>query len=308
MRTFYLVILLLTCGCTTIEHNAFVSPSESLYYKANRSYEEKDFATAIRLYNEFLEAKPRSELVVSTNLNLGMSHYYSGDYKQSYLILKKLDITDENIKKYVDGILKICQTEAGSEIEAEKKAELAAATDKTKASQVKIRITDASIDNFGSVVLVGKTNRIASVTVNGEKVALDGNNEFSASVAWKKGRSITIAAKDESGGLSELDYFPDGESPEEPEGLGVINTSSNSIEIEWDENNENDIKGYRLFYRLKSGSTKEVPEIIEDTQYEVVGLRGYVEGANRTFEFYLRAVDKMNNESDDSDILEVVLP
>jgi len=308
MRTFLLIFSLLVCGCTTMEHNAFVSPSESLYYKANQSYEDKEFSAAIGLYNEFLEAKPRSDLAVPAKLNLGMSHYYSGDYKQAYLTLKEIGIEDENIKEYVGGILKICEAEAGDEIKAEKKAELAAATDKTKAGQVKAEITDAYVDDFGSVVLTGKTNRIAAVTVNGEKVALDGNNVFTASVSWKKGRSITIAAKDESGGSSEFDYFPDGESPEEPEGLSVINTSSNSIEIEWEENDENDMKGYRLFYRLKGGSTKEVPEIIEDTKHEVVGLQGFVEGANRTFEFFLKAVDKMNNESDDSDILEADLP
>ncbi len=308
MRTFLLIVMLLACGCTAMEHNAFVSPSESLYYKANRSYEDKEFSAAIGLYNEFLEAKPRADLAVPAKLNLGMSHYYSGDYKQAYLTLKEIDIEDESIKKYVDGILKICRAEAGDAIEAEKKAELATATDKTKAGQVKIEIIDAYIDDFGSVVLEGKTNRIATITVNGEKAALDGNNVFTASVTWRKGRPISVTAKDESGGSSKLDYFPDGESPEEPEGLSAINTSSNSIEIEWDENDEDDIKGYLFFYRLKGGSTKEVPEIIEDTKYEVVGLQGYVEGANRTFQFYLRAIDKMNNESNDSDILEADLP
>ena len=308
MRAFLLIVSLLVCGCTTMEHNTFVSPSESLYYKANQSYKDKEFSAAIKLYNEFLEAKPRSDLAVPAQLNLGMSHYYSSDYKQAYLTLKEIDIADESIKGYVDGILKICRAEAGDEIEAEKKAELAAATDKTKTGRVKIDITGAYIDDFGSVVLEGKTNRIAAVTVNGEKVALDGNNVFKASVSWKKGHSIPVAAKDESGGLSELDYFPDGESPRKPEGLGVVNASSNSIEIEWEENDEDDMKGYRFFYRLKGGSIKEVPELIEDTKYEVVGLQGQVEGANRTFEFYLRAVDKMNNESDDSDILEADLP
>lgn len=308
MRIFLLIFSLLVCGCTTMERNALVSPSESLYYKANESYEDKEFATAIGLYNEFLEAKPRSDLAVSAKLNLGMSHYYSGDYKQAYLTLKEIDIEDESIKEYINGILKICQAKAGDEIEAEKKAELAAATNKTKAGQVKVQITDAYLDDFGSVVLEGKTNRIATVTIDGERIALDGNNVFVASVSWKKGRSITVSAKDESGGSSEFDYFPNGESPEEPEGLSVINASSNSIEIEWEENDENDIKGYLLFYRLKGGATREIPELIEDTKHEVIGLQGYVEGANRTFEFYLRAVDKMNNESDDSNILEEDLP
>ena len=308
MRTFFLITLLLACGCTTMENNMLVSPSESLYYKANKSYEDKEFIAAINLYNEFLEAKPRSDLAVSAQLNLGMSYYYSVDYKQAYLTLKEVTVEDENIKTYVTGILKICKAEAGDAIETEKKTKLAVATSQSKASQVKIEVTDAYVDDFGSVVLRGKTNRIATVTVDREKAALDGNNVFTASVTWKKGRPISVTAKDEGGGLSEFNYFPDRENPEEPEGLNSINTSSNSIEIEWDENSEDDIKGYRLFYRLKGGSTKEVPDLIEDTKYEVVGLQGHVEGANRTFQFYLKAIDKMNNESDDSDILEVDLP
>ena len=306
MRIFLLIAMLLICGCTTMEHNALVSPSESLYYKANKFYEDKDFSQAIEYYNKFLEAKPRSKIAVSANLNLGMSYYYSGNYKQAYLTLKEITLEDENIKGYVDNILKMCESAAGDEIAAEKKVKLTASS--AKGGQVRIEILDAYIDDFGSLVIKGKTNRIATVIVEGKKTALDGNNMFISSVSWKRGQSIVVAAKDESGISSELDYYPDGESPDEPEGLSVINKDSNSIEIEWDENDEDDIKGYRLFYKLKGGSAKEAPDIIKDTKYEVVGLASFVEGANRTFQFYLRAVDKMDNESDDSDILETDLP
>ena len=149
MRTLLLISLLLVCGCTSMEHNAFVSPSESLYYKANQSYEDKEFSAAIGLYNDFLEAKPRSDLAVPAQLNLGMSDYYSGEYKQAYLTLKEIDITDESIKRYVDGILKTCQAQAGDEIKAEEKAEQVAAADTTKSGQIKISITDAYLDDFG---------------------------------------------------------------------------------------------------------------------------------------------------------------
>jgi hypothetical protein len=308
MRLFLLVALITTCGCAAMEHNTLISPSESLYYKANESYEQKAFSEAIELYSKFLEESPRSNLAVPAKLNLGMSYYYTKDYKQAYLTLKETEVKDANIKEYVDGILKICQAEAGDAIEAEKKTELSETTGTTIDGQIQILVSNAYIDDFGTLVLEGMTNKAATVTIDGEQAPLDGRNIFKASVSWRKGRSITIIAKDASGGSNELDYFPDGESPEEPEGLSVISASSNSIEIEWEESNEDDIKGYRLFYRLKGGSTKEVPNLIEDTEYEVVGLEGYVDGSNRTFQFYLRAVDQMNNESDDSDILEADLP
>lgn len=308
MRILPLIVLLLISGCTTMDHSKIVSPSESLYYRADKQYEDKNFREAIDLYKEFLEAAPKSDLAVPANLNMGMSYYYSGDYKEAYLTLKEIDLEDENIKEYVEGILNICKAEAGDEIKAEEQVKDAEATKKGAGGQIQVEVTDAYIDDFGSVVLTGKTNRVLTVLVDGKKAALNENNVFTASASWKRGKSILVVAKDDSGGKRELDYFPDRENPDEPEGLRARNTSENSAEIEWDENTEDDIKGYRLYYRLKGGSSREVPEIIEETNYEVVGLQTMVEGANKTFEFYVRAVDKMNNESDDSDILEVTIP
>ncbi len=308
MRALLLIALLFTYGCTTMDQRAIISPSESLYYKANEFYENKEFYAAIDLYEQYLETKPRSSLSVPAKLNLGMSHFYNASYKEAYTTLKDLDQKDENIKAYVDTILKTCEAEAGDEIKAEEQAKQAAVTAQASAGSIEIEVLDVYLDDFGSVVLKGKTSIEATVIVNNDAVTLDKTNTFTASVSWKKGNSISITAKDASGASGELSYFPDGESPEEPESLRVVNTSSNSAEIEWDKNYADDIKGYRLYFRLKGGSTREVPDLIEDTKYEVVGLANYVEGSNKTFEFYLRAVDKMNNESEDSDILEVTIP
>ncbi len=302
-----IVVLLATSGCTTMDHSQIVSPSESLYYQANRSYEVKDFDSAIDLYKKFLDQKPRSDLATPAKLNMGMSYYYSGDYEQAYATLKDIILEDPNIKEYVAGVLKICEAEAGEAIKAKEQTLLAAASD-TTAGQIQVEVLDAYLDNFGSVVLRGKTNRVLTVFVGDKKAALDGNNVFTASVSWKKGRSITITAQDDAGGSKAIDFFPDSESPEEPRGLRQVSVSTNSAEVEWDRNSEEDVKGYRLFYRLKGASTREVPEIITRTSHEVVGLQTYVDGLNKTFQFYLRAVDKMNNESSDSDILEVTLP
>jgi len=301
---FLLLTLLLTTGCTSVEHNQLVSPSESRYYEANEFYESQRYYAAIQLYEEFLKSKPKARLAISAKLNLGMSHYYNEDYKSAYDVLKEINIKDENIKKYVAEIVDICKTNAKDEIEAEEEAEIAATSEITDGGEIEITILDAYLDAFGDVVLKGIVNTTATVMIDEKTIKLDANNGFSASASWKKGDSIVITAKDSAGNSGELDYFPDGERPDKPERLRTINITSNSIEIEWDENDENDIKGYRLFYRRKGGSLQEVPDLIEDTQHEVVGFGS---GSSNTIEFYLRAVDKMDNESDDSDILEADL-
>ena len=90
--------------------------------------------------------------------------------------------------------------------------------------------------------------------------------------------------------------------------LRTIRVSENTVELEWDESRDEDIKGYKLYYRLRGGSLIEVQELISGTEYEVVGLFNLIEGANKTFQFHLRAVDKMDNISEPSDILEATLP
>jgi len=303
MPILLLLIALTVSGCMTMGQNALVSPTESLYFDAEEHFEHGAYYSAIELYERFLEAKPRSDLAMSAKLNLGMAHYYNEDYKQAHDIFKDLTVKDENIKKYVDEILEICKIEAKDEIKAEEEAKIAEATKAAEAGEIVITILDAYLDNFGSVVLKGTVDRESTVTIDKKKISPDDNNIFNVTASWKKGNPILITALGVDGGIGELDYFPDGEAPLKPERLRTINITSNSIEIEWDENDEDDIKGYRLFYRRQGGSLQEVPNLIEDTKHEVVGLAG----GSSTIEFYLRAVDKMNNESEDSDILEADL-
>jgi len=47
MNKFLIVMLICFAGCTTMDHNKLVSPSESLYYRADELYEEKSYAEAI---------------------------------------------------------------------------------------------------------------------------------------------------------------------------------------------------------------------------------------------------------------------
>ena len=67
--------------------------------------------------------------------------------------------------------------------------------------------------------------------------------------------------------------------------------------------------GYRFFYRRKGASGFiEAKKLVDDTDFEVIGLSRMVSGGNRTFQFYIIAVDKMNNESERSNTLENDLP
>jgi len=300
-----LILLVLTMsGCTTMGRNALISPTESLYFDATKQFENSAYYSAIDLYEQFLEAVPKSPLAPAAKLNLGMAHYYNEDYKNTYDVFTDLTVKDENIKKYVAEILEICKTEAKDEIKAEEEAKIAEAALAAEAGEIIITIVDAYVDNFGSVVLEGTVDQKSTVTIDKRKIEPDDNNIFNATASWKKGNPILITALGVDGGIGELNYFPDGEAPDKPERLRTINITSNSIEIEWDENDEDDIKGYRLFYRSRGGSLKEVPDLIEDTKYDAVGLGS---GVSSTYEFYLRAVDKMDNESEDSDILEADL-
>ena len=294
-----LLVLLFFQGCSVAAVNTIVSPSESLYYEATRYYEDENFVVAIAKYKKFIDENPRSALVISSQLNLGMSYYHNKDLKQAHTILKSITIKDENVKKYVDRVIQICVDLLGDE--------LTVVAAKAEGS-INIEVIDVYADNFGSVVLTGKIDKVSSVFVEGAKAAINDDNTFTSTVSWKKGKSILIIAKEDSGLESKLEYFPDSEPPDDPESLTVVNTTSNSAEIEWDENDEEDIKGYKLYYRLKGGSEIEIREIIEDTDYEIVGLGNLVQGANKTFEFYIKAVDKLNNISDSSDIAEGTLP
>ena len=94
MRALLLIFLLMTTGCTTMDQRAIISPSESLYYKANEFYENKEFKSAIELYEEYLEEKPRSTLSVPAKLNLGMSYYYTGNFIEAYTALKDLKLKE----------------------------------------------------------------------------------------------------------------------------------------------------------------------------------------------------------------------
>ena len=293
------------CSCTTMVQHKIISPTDHMYYDGTSYFENKDFDAAIKKYSGFIEKKPNSDLAIPAKLNLGMSYYYIEDYQNAQTTLSSINIKDENIKAFIGKIIEICKNKAP----ALTKETTTPALAKTKIiGKINITIDNAYLDRIGNLTIEGSTDKPSEVIINKIKTTTKENNLFSASVSWKKGRPVKIIANNNDGYIGELSYFPDSEPPKEPKGLQVRNLSSNSVEIEWDNNNEEDLKGYILYYRLKGGSLQEVRDIITNTDYEIVGLQALVIGSNKTFQFYVKAIDNMNNKSDDSDILEVILP
>ncbi|MFT7539034.1 MAG: tetratricopeptide (TPR) repeat protein, partial [Lysobacterales bacterium] len=179
--TLILLILLIT-GCTTAERHTFINPSEYLYHKGNNHYEAKEFNQAIDKYQEFLKGNERSSLAIPAQLNLGMSYYYSGDYVNAYTMLSKTTLKDPNLKKYTNSIIEECRSYAGDEI-----ANLTQATPTTKetkkdpAETISITITDAFINNFGSLVVTGQTNMPTTIFVDNKSATADSKNKFTIS-------------------------------------------------------------------------------------------------------------------------------
>jgi len=299
-----LILILSSYGA--INKQTILSPSEALYYEGNKKYDKGEYAEAIEYFNKFLDSKPNSPLATPASLNLGLAYYGVQNYKDAYSTLKDIRLSDENIKAYVDSVLEICKNALGDDIVDEEKVQ-SAAIRVGGGEVIQIQVIDAYLDDFDNVNLTGSTDKISVVSANGVEATIVANNQFVVAVRWKKGRSITISAIDENGNTGEIDFYPDGEAPDKPENLRLINASNNSLEFEWDEDYDDEIIGYRIFYRLQGGELREVNELTTRYRHEIVGLDPIATDSNRTFEIFIRALDKMQNESNDSNILEADL-
>lgn len=304
LTSWFLILILTFTGCSASFLKTVVSPSRNLYDLANEAYDLEFYDEAIEHYTQFLDANPRSSLATPAKLNLGMSYYYTQDYQKAYETLKYIRLNDEPMKNYVTRVIQSCEIHLKDTKDIQPTPPI---LETTSTTSIHINIIDAYLDDYGALTLSGHILNASKLTINNAPVLVNTNNTFTTTLDWRKGEAINIFAQ-ENGQEEELIYFPDAQQPNEPENLRVSTATSNSIEIEWDENKEDDIKGYRVFYQLKGRSLQRVPELITDTHYEAFGLEKFVQGSNRTFKFYLKAIDKMNNISEDSDILETMLP
>lgn len=175
--------------------------------------------------------------------------------------------------------------------------------------ELAVRIDNVYKNRFDDIIVKGWVSRPATIFVKDSEALAVEDNYFSIETHWDVGEPVVITAQDTEGNTKEIEFWPDREPPDKPENLRAIHVTSNSVEFEWNENREPDIKGYKVYYGLKGGGVREAPDIATDNKYEIIGLKNFVRGGNRTFQFYLRAVDMMDNESHNtSDILEVTIP
>ncbi|MBU1853139.1 MAG: fibronectin type III domain-containing protein [Candidatus Omnitrophica bacterium] len=160
-----------------------------------------------------------------------------------------------------------------------------------------IKVTDAEIDNLGYVTISGLTEKNSIVLANDEELFVSAEGKFEGEVKLSRNLKIELVSEDHAGNIAKM-VFSDREHPDSPTGLYLTATSTNSADIEWNKNSEEDLKGYNVYYSL-SGEFKDQlhnRELIRDTRYTIDSLE-----SGNTYTIYVRAVDKMGNESNPSE-------
>jgi hypothetical protein len=98
--------------------------------------------------------------------------------------------------------------------------------------------------------------------------------------------------------LTPADIFP----PAVPAGLNAI-TATENIELVWDRNTEPDLAGYRLYRAAGDGGLEKLADIQDTPSYS----DRKVESGKR-YRYAISAVDRLGNESKQSEAVEVVAP
>jgi fibronectin type 3 domain-containing protein len=78
--------------------------------------------------------------------------------------------------------------------------------------------------------------------------------------------------------------------------------SADTIKIAWDANTEEDLAGYKVYYGTSTGNYGTPIELGKVTEYDITGLN-----SNTVYYIALTAYDSVNNESEKSDELHVLL-
>lgn len=161
---------------------------------------------------------------------------------------------------------------------------------------VQIKVTSAELDDFGYVELKGTTKKGVQLTAENEVLTVDEQGNFTGRIRCPPNKQIKFMAEDRAGNTAE-EIFADRDYPNRPAGLRLLALRGTSADIEWDENRETDLKGYNLYYTLQGefSDAKNNRTVITDTRYTIDSLR-----QGKTYIVYIRAIDKLDNESDPS--------
>ncbi|MFC1698865.1 fibronectin type III domain-containing protein [Candidatus Omnitrophota bacterium] len=168
-----------------------------------------------------------------------------------------------------------------------------------------LEVTDAELDDHGYVTISGLSEPHATVTANNEEFLVSSVGKFTGEVKLPHNLKIELSAEDRAGNIAKL-TFADAEQPEEPTGLVIRSIYGTSVDLEWDQNPEQDIKGYNIYYSQVGGWSDQQynPELIEETTQTMTGLE-----SGNTYTIYLRAVDKMGNQGEPSEVtVNAVIP
>lgn len=157
-----------------------------------------------------------------------------------------------------------------------------------------IKVTSAELDDFGYVEIIGETEKGSKVFAEDEPLSVDAQGKFKGQIKLPFRKQIKLSAEDLAGNSAE-EIFYDSDYPDKPTGLRVRSIYGQNVDLEWNSNREKDIKGYNIYYSRAGdfSDLKRNTEVIKDIKYTFTG--GLESGS--TYTMYIRAVDKMGNES-----------
>jgi len=277
-----------------------------LYMKKN------DFKKAISIIKPTLEKRKLDEpfkewlayqnIIALFNLNLYVETYNSAiEYLRNYPKTKNYNKVKELTAISMKSLGKSTDLDLINALENANKAQ------NINIKPVSLEIIDFYKDEFNYVNVIGKTDPKAIVFVDDNKTVVSANGEFNAKVNFRRGKAVVVKTQ-----LSENQYtlkeLIDVEEPNKPQGLELINLTNNSVAIRWNANTEKDILGYNVYYSLNASNWEKVNrdnDFVKITEY-TINKRIPVPNINGV-RVYIRitAVDKLHNESEPSDILEV---
>ena len=103
-------------------------------------------------------------------------------------------------------------------------------------------------------------------------------------------------------GAYTFDYTTDNSAPECPGGLTASKATDNRIDLYWDANSEDDLRGYNVYRQRDCGHISRVYTLIDDLDPDTAGVQYYDPNATlnnkKCYTYYITAEDMDGNESE----------